>query len=328
ARWLELEGHIEESNKRARVKDFADIEKSILKDYPDLSRAEHRKQILFCIQEVGRRVAVGVISASPEKRRMYEQAFKEFDEEWQKRVADPEFAPPARAFKLSDHAVQWAHEIVEGVSEFFICRHRDCGLVARNTDWMIKDAEHYGCVGCLRQYQPWKQGGNLVKANKILVVDLEDSEAGDAQQAVDVGANLAESAGGQRFLLHPFEWPDTTVTNLINKMKEVTASLDAVLDDVPEKEQWKHVCHELQAKAAPGLMTHKTLPHQKIKEIWEKNAQMNSPWRFDHIADSEYYAFSLQDHAVQNLDNPLSQHEVLSIFARSKWLLHQFPSRL
>ncbi|CAK0821587.1 unnamed protein product [Prorocentrum cordatum] len=286
ARWSELDGVIEDGAKRARVKKWSELEQSVRKDYPEASRSERRKATLFAIQKVARYIALKISQAPPEQRRQREQAFVEFDAEWDKKVADPEYVPEVRAYKMSDHAAQWASEIIEGLSEHFICRHRDCRECSRSCDWLMKGADQYGCPLCLRQYRR------------------------------PTGHGFSSS------------WPDTTMATLINKFKEITAKLDAVLDGVPEKEQWRFVCSELQAKAAHPLTTQFLSP-ENIEELKRLNSTMRSPWRYDHILDKGFWSFRLADHGVANLDQPLSQDDVLSMFAWSKWLLRQYSgSRL
>ena len=75
-------------------------------------------------------------------------------------------------------------------------------------------------------------------------------------------------------------------------------------------------------------MTKKSLSAEKIRQNEELIATMRSPWRFHHIVDNGYWSFKLADHGVQHLDEPLSQLDVLAMFAWSKWLLRQYASRL
>lgn len=162
-RWRRLEDQNAETEQRVRTTTFSHVRRYAQTKYPEYSQAELRTKILQLII-LAKGLAVAVERARPVDRLEFKRAFARWDAEWVARTVDPEFCPSLGTFCLSDHALQWASELAEGLDEYFICRNRDCLQVSRNTDWLIKGDGQYGCPCCWRKYAPWTAKGNIVKA--------------------------------------------------------------------------------------------------------------------------------------------------------------------
>ena len=73
---------------------------------------------------------------------------------------------------LDVHSFQWVDTIVQGVNEYWICRHKDCLLVCPAVCW-IKNGDgglQFRRPACLRLYAPYVGTSARIKAQKLLRV--------------------------------------------------------------------------------------------------------------------------------------------------------------
>ncbi len=78
----------------------------------------------------------------------------------------------------------------------------------------LENGTLYRCPACGTQYAPWASANKYIQAQKILVL----------QPGEDIKTELGNFKAGEvsMFLM---EWPDTSTTSLMNKLKEVCASV-------------------------------------------------------------------------------------------------------
>ena len=92
-------------------------------------------------------------------------------EDQEKKAADPEYVPPLRTYrKLSDFLAQFIDEVLPGVNEHWLCRHRTCLHIGLAAEWINNHPNgQYRCPSCGEKYSPWVSQAGYVQANKVFL---------------------------------------------------------------------------------------------------------------------------------------------------------------
>ena len=103
-----------------------------------------------------------------------------------------------------------------------MCRQRDCLFVCEPSHWVKRlMSEHFRCPRCIHEYQPWSMQGDVVPAQKLLVVRHEDV-----------------------WHAWPCEWQDSYTTRLQNRMKDIWNDLGVVLRGKSHAEIIEYFCEK------------------------------------------------------------------------------------
>jgi hypothetical protein len=174
------------------------------------SMKDYRKRVVEAMVQVPLNFQSAFRGSSPETQEQYKQDFQVWQEEHEKKAQDPGYVPqplqPLEDELFSDHQVlQYISEITEGINEYYICRHLDCGMITRNSTWVqAKDREKYRCPSCTKEYKPWQERpGVPSQANKVMIVERPEKDP--------------------LFVL--MVWPDTATTKLTDSLKITTHNL-------------------------------------------------------------------------------------------------------
>jgi hypothetical protein len=128
--------------------------------------------------------------------------------ELERKAQDPEYVPqllaPTPEELFNDNKVlQFIDEILPGISRFFLCRHKTCGLITHASSWVkAKENDIYRCPKCTERYRPWKMQSGYMPAQMVAVT---------------------EHGGTSSMVL--CTWPDTATQNLEDTLKIVAHNL-------------------------------------------------------------------------------------------------------
>ena len=117
--------------------------------------------------------------------------------------------PLSEHFFLEDRVLQYVDKIIEGVYQYYVCRHKTCASFSPATQWIeCEDTTHFKCPMCGEKYQPWLDRPHLMAAQMVQVM----------APCVDI-PEISMKAGQLHFFL--LEWPDTKTCVLRNRFKEI-----------------------------------------------------------------------------------------------------------
>ena len=187
---------------------------------------------------------------------------------------------------LPDEALQMASEMMEGVSEWYLCRHIEtwkqidgvwaevkepCGFFAPAQYWATTDLTfikggHYRCPRCGNAYAPWMGRDKYIPANKLLTIEGSDEQVVEfwKGQIGGVAAGILPegtppSVEGPNVLFVPFWWAHSQEQALHNRLKELFLGLGEELQNVPVRD-------------LPSRVAALALERQVAKAWWSKAA--------------------------------------------------------
>jgi hypothetical protein len=226
---------------------------------------------------------------------------------------------------LPDEAAQYASAITESIEEFYLCRARDpsntgswgpCGFFSLSKYWITTDvsfaAGHYRCPRCVTYYSPWKSGkpGQFIAANKLVIIN--NTKPGAKDVSIQVGKKqVVLEAGKMRFV--PIWWPDSRVSDLHTRLKEVCLRLNDEVAGKPCVELIK-MCQEMALNRALQQSFWQTMTMdpwvlQKMRDI--NAASTKEKWSWDHLQEP---FFGLH-YRMQDKEAALDETQLARIYA-------------
>ena len=300
-----------------------------------VSRKLHRKIVIKASVQIVTALVVGLLKLTEEQNRKCREALDEWEQDWEKKAKDPEYIPDLDPqFKIQDSEAQFLSEIVPGLDDFFLCRHRTCMFVGRNTDWVpnMMDSQ-YACPMCGEQFRPWKEQPGYVKSNKVLVMQQTTTDSKMMVLGPDAAATLQATEGAPNYIpgignyyIFPIVWADTATQVLQNKFKSITANLDETLAQMTDnKARMEYVLDSLQDKRPHALFTPMQMSEVAKMNLDDKNQKASNPdrrWNYQRILESGFLGMNCAQHS-EAFDLPLEQEDIIRIWGLCKWFFHQ-----
>jgi hypothetical protein len=82
----------------------------------------------------------------------------------------PSALPPVNGSMV----LRFIDEILPGISRFYLCRHKTCGLITHSSSWVkAKENDYYRCPKCTERYWPWKDTPGNMPAQTAVVIEHE-----------------------------------------------------------------------------------------------------------------------------------------------------------
>ena len=321
-----------------RCKNWATVVETVGEKIPGESRAEYRVRLLGAMKSMADSFAAVLNEESDRKLAQRSAALEDWCEELKKKADDPTYVTKLEHPILSHHAVQYASQLWKGCDNFFICRHRACLTVARNIDWVVRESGGvYACPVCGERYHPHKKQPGCVMANKVMVAPASlAGQIGSVGKVRQREVKLAED--GQRYVILPMLWLDTTEQQLCDQMMRICLEIDDELDGL-ESYQSKvdYVVDKVRAASTPALMRFFEFSVPQQQRIDAKNSQEKIKWKYDHLVEHGYTCMQLESAAdsgpttgawqsmverlsVPDLDEPMTQEQGIYLSAYLRWL--------
>jgi hypothetical protein len=215
--------------------------------------------------------------------------------------------------------------VLPGLNKYWICRQKICSMVCQSIYWIHNSPlAQYRCPACGMQYRPWMKQPGYWTTNMIYVTN-----DGVALQAVN--AELAPGSPDglalkNQVMIIPVMWANTSLSELIDRIKAIFLDIDRELLAPPPKDRLTFV-HANLSKTQP----HKAFELKQFSATTEAtidslNADLSAnkvPWQYGHIEKNGYFGIHVD--ASLDLDEPMEQVD----FVRAWWLclwLSQEPS--
>lgn len=332
ASWLQRavksKGHFQ---RRVRCQGFQQAKEDIGQRHPGESLREYRMRLLAATVKVAGAIAAAFTSGPSEVKAARISALADWHSDWQLKAANPDFVPEVRSVGLQDQEAQFLSEIAVGVHEFFLCRHKGCLFVCRNTDWAQTEPEggHYACPRCGQQYRPWKVQPGYCPTNKVLLLEQEALERAQGIWAASGSSEAAAwaTSGKGRCLVVPIMWAETSTQTLVNRFKEIMTGMDEELEQMTPAQRLAYVIERVRARFLPAAFTRYYLDREAVT-TWQHRNSMKPPphpqWSWQHLLDG-FYGF----HALTIADSePMQQEDLIRLWGLVRWLSMQADSRL
>lgn len=300
--------------KRVRSVAWETARKDIKERYPGESKKAWRARLIAESKTLACAFAAGLARLPPEARVRAGAALSAWIDEWQRKAADGAYVPTLEVTLTDDWLLQFVDEILPGVNEYFLCRHRECLTMTRNCDWLhnCPDGGHFLCSQCGEQYRPWTQKPGYVRCNKVWVVEA-------------AGAGGPAPDGPCTWHVIPATWADTATQVMLNKMKEIMAPPVAAVAELPAADRLPYITALMREKAPQreAYFTRMEVTLEAMEKMAERNERHPTKplFRADHLADGFVYGCRLG--ADIPLDEPMSQEDLLVALALGRWLSEQ-----
>ena len=231
----------------SRVKDFKTAQKKTPQRAGE-SRQQWRQRVIGRLPMFAVTIATSFLKEPEEVQKERLVAIGRWRTEAEKEAKDPTYVPNIDTPKLADCAAQHFTKISEGIDDFFFCRRRDCLLVAPNHQWPNNNGGQYACPHCANQYSPWLEKPGLVKANKVLCIEIPDGHDFYAVMGKEFRSlsDRSQAKDGKIYWIMPFLWPDTKTTNMQNEFKTIAARIDDEVAEMSKAEQIAYVKDKLE----------------------------------------------------------------------------------
>jgi hypothetical protein len=230
---------------------------------------------------------------------------------------------------------------VDGVNQYWICRHVDCLFVGPAVCW-IKNGDggwQFRCPDCMRLYAPWVQSGCRIKAQKCLVLN----ETGKAVLPIadeKAGRNLYPPFAVRQTILSLnrsasemmlTEWPNTASEELINVLKAATLDIiDEVKQQVQQQsfeESEEKLLSLLRVHEGETVMTVRDFNAAKRRHLTEYNAchtGVDGGWSWEHLKVNEAnqedkYQYVGFNYKHEEGEHVMTHKELTMMFALSKY---------
>lgn len=136
--WQKKSGKDKSKHQIARTRTFQGIMAQLREEYPGPSRNQLRKYVAAKIVMAAFAVAENMTkNYTDDEKVQLKTAVVDWMEDYHAKVLDVEQVTRLKSLFLPDDVLQHFSKITESLDEFFICRHRDCGYIGRNTDWAL-----------------------------------------------------------------------------------------------------------------------------------------------------------------------------------------------
>lgn len=194
---------------------------------------------------------------APDQREAMEKAVKECHTDIAERAKDPTGVPKLRSIVLTDAEAELAYRIVNGLDDYFICRHLACAFVCPASEWIRDGAKgqggHFCCPKCKLRHYPWRNSGGSPLVSSVLNVgsdglltaaprDVVGSAEGPggAQAAAKSGPTTMHKLGTVgactgEYMVFSTVWSDTATTSLANDFNDITLDLMMELEAMPPR---------------------------------------------------------------------------------------------
>lgn len=277
-----------------RTRTWQDVIGKIAPKGNDESRSAFRARILLShYKQMADNFASTLDEESQEQCVKRAESFREWQEHIKRQAEDNTYVPQVDLPILSNNVAQYASQLWKGTDDFFLCRHRDCLLVARNTDWLPNEGGGvFSCPACLRRYHPWMGKPGYVNANKVWVVKLKNLEGGSGVRNID---NTHTTETGEAYAFLPAYWRSSVHQDLENKMKRITLQIDEDLASMPDMEKLAFVISKVKQLPVPGFFQLYHFTKDKVDAVDMKNAEEREKWDYKHLLDEGFYAVHLHD---------------------------------
>ena len=177
--------------------------------------------------------------------------------------------PLSEHFFLEDRVLQYVDKIIEGIYQYYVCRHKTCASFGPATQWIeCEDTTHFKCPMCGEKYQPWLDRPHLMPAQMVQVM----------APCVDI-PEINMKAGQVHFFL--LEWPDTKVSVLKNRFKEI------FLDIAPQAKRSS-------TDDLAGLIREKAAAADNLSFFSKKELSKATTDKVDHANWGAKYKYSYQ----------------------------------
>ncbi len=249
---------------RARTVRFEEWMDVLQKKYPGVTFTVLRLRLKEAAQLMLQSVAT-LAETSPEVKAAAKEAFVTWDQTFERMSVDPLFIPN----RVMPHILDYCDAIIQGVSEFYLCRKIGCQNVAISSHWLANNenlsvAGRFRCPACGTLYRPWVSKSDDVPFNRVLVLyNPDDNEA----------------------QIWPVIWSDTNTSDLKDRLKvlqpEITAALQSG-DSVLEKFAEYSKCGSGQrCMMNTGIVSRLAMQHVDrlgkdtwhVKHLWDERAQ-------------------------------------------------------
>ena len=252
--------------------------------------------------------------ASAKQQKEILVAFDAFEEERLKVVADATYQPGLMSCKnlFDDSVAQYLSEIMEGLDEFYLCRKRGCGFFALAHCWVnnseIDGQGQHRCPMCTQYYRPWSGEGDVITANKVLVVQ---GGANDAHGPALLGGVHTGIKAGE-VTLYPIIWQETRAQALTNRLKEICNEVK----ECSPAEAMK-MCQEIATVKAQNKSYFKemVISNGVIDQLdWFNLPPCKKPWLYEHLKKPFLHGKCV----VEDETTVLSQEQTLKMWAASR----------
>jgi hypothetical protein len=131
-RQFKANGHVGQT----RSMSYKDAKNDIEERHPGEDHKRYRERLLAQTYVVAIRIAAAITSAPLEKRMLYVAATAVWSAERVKKADDATYVPQLPCDDGKDHPIenmvrQFQSEFVDGLDDFFVCRHPHCSNVCR-----------------------------------------------------------------------------------------------------------------------------------------------------------------------------------------------------
>jgi hypothetical protein len=136
--WLNRQYKAKAQVGRTRSMSYKTAKKDIDEKHPGENKKSYRDRLLHQTYIVAYRIALAITKASPEKRMQYDAATAVWGAEWEKVADDPTYVPQLPCDDGTDVPIQnmlaqFLSEFVDGINDYFVCRHPHCSNVCRKS---------------------------------------------------------------------------------------------------------------------------------------------------------------------------------------------------
>ena len=180
-------------------------------------------------------------------------------------------AATARHEEDTARALQFAHQIKDGLNEFFICRAPDCAFVGRNTDWahtLQAGGFKFACPRCGVQYKPFAQNRRLLVCNMVWIVKVTEWIAEKIETCR--GARIYE---GQNLII-PVWWENGRTARLHDRLKEIFTGTEHDAGDLTGSQRIGAVAAVVRRFAAlPAPFRWLRMTDLAVQVLEDRNAQ-------------------------------------------------------
>ena len=237
---------------RVRCMTYEKFAERLRMDYPSENQAQIRARLRTMAGTMADRIYNAIADMTPKARETVVEAFETFEHNLARKAGLStvrgelvELTGEEAAGFISEistnefldsHSFQWVDTIVQGVNEYWICRHRDCMLVCPAVCW-LKNGDggwQFRCPACLRLYAPYVDSSARVKAQKLLCVGdqckhgpqmIMDEIKGSVVVPPFAVRDCILLLQGQLTECILTEWPCTESGNLMNTLRAATLGL-------------------------------------------------------------------------------------------------------
>jgi hypothetical protein len=307
---------------RVRCASFMQAKLDIGRMHKGESKQEFRERLIQATRKFASAITAGRKKLRDDQQAKVDQVVSKWVVEWEQKAENPEYITKLDCEILtSTHHMDFVDQILPGIDEYYMCRHKECSMVCRASEWVNNLPNYqYRCPACGEIYRPWMSKPGYWPTNKVIFTyDEVNLQSGKAVLA----AGSSEGPVGKNTVsIFPVIWPDTATDLMKDRIKAIFLDLDKDILALEPKDRLGFVLENMGATAPHQAFEFFEFTPSTMAIIDNLNAGQKSTkpkWNYEHLVKSKGFS-GLKLGEGFGLDEPMAHEDYLRVWGLSMWL--------